>query len=109
MVISYLEKLQKNYIEERQKVNEEYEKLQLSLRENNELIKLLEKTSDPNYESFTPRDVNTKQKFKILELQNENEQIEQEMNRVKKIYEEYTAKLEELYEVIIVAKEKMKD
>lgn len=57
MITSYLEKLQKEYLEEKLDIEKELNNLQIYLKENQEFIKLLEETNDPNYESFSPRDI----------------------------------------------------
>ena len=69
------------------------------MRRNDELIELLEETSDPNYESFSPRNVNAKNKMKIQELQDEKKQIQNDLEQKYKLCDEYTVKLEELHDV----------
>lgn len=107
MIISYLEKLQDQYMQEKLKIEKELNNLQIHLRENIEFIKLLEETNDPNYESFTPREVNSKNKAKIRELQEEQKEILESLEQEKTCYSECTKKLEELSKVIQEAKEKL--
>ena len=105
MVLSYLEKLQEEYLEEKSGIDRECEKLQLCLKENVEFIKLLEETNDPNYESFTPRDVNTKNKEKISELQNEQKEIKKNLELKETYRDACAAKIDELTDVLAAAKE----
>lgn len=107
MVISYLEKLQSEYMQEKFNAEKELSDLQIHLRENIEFIKLLEETNDPNYESFTPREVNSKNKTKILELREEQKKIQQSIDKQKGCLAECTQKLEELMSVIGEAKKSM--
>lgn len=104
MVISYLEKLLDEYTQERLDSEKELNNLQIHLRENIEFIKLLEQTNDPNYESFTPREVNGKNKAKICELQEEQKSIKESIELEKLHYSECVEKLKELSEVMSEAR-----
>ena len=107
MVVSYLEKLQSEYMQEKLNAEKELSDLQIHLRENIEFIKLLEETNDPNYESFTPREVNSKNKKKILELREEQKVIQESINKQKDYLIECKQKLEELMRVLGEAKKAM--
>lgn len=104
MVISYLEKLQESYTQEKYEIEKRLSELEIHLKENIEFIKLLEETNDPNYESFTPREVNSKNKAKIRELQEEQKKIRELLEEEKVLYSECKAKLEELEQVVAQAK-----
>lgn len=104
MVISYLEKLQESHTQEKYKIEKQLSELEIHLKENIEFIKLLEETNDPNYESFTPREVNSKNKAKIRELQEEQKKIRESLEEEKVLYSECKDRLEELAEVIAQAK-----
>ena len=104
MVLSYLEKLQKEYLQEKHTVDQECKKLQLCLKENIEFIKLLEETNDPNYESFTPREVNAKNKVKIYELQEQQKEIQSDLEQKEMYRDVCDAKLEELSEILVAVK-----
>lgn len=106
MVISYLEKLQKEYAQEKYNVDQECERLQLCLRENIELVKLLEETNDPSYESFTPRNINSKSKAKILELLDEQKEIQQSLGQMEILRSECDSKLKEVSDIISTARQK---
>lgn len=100
MVIAYLEKLQSTYTEELLAIEKRMMELEIQLRENIEFIKLLEETNDPNFESFTPRKVNAKNKDKICELKEEQKSIVQSMEEEKLCYTQAKERLEELNEVL---------
>lgn len=104
MVVSYLEKLQSEYMQEKLDAEKALSDLQVHLRENVEFIKLLEETNDPNYESFTPREVNSKNKMKILELREEQKSIQELIEQQKVYLSECEDKLEELRNIISEAK-----
>lgn len=106
MVLSYLEKLQSEYMQEKLNAEKELSDLQIHLRENVEFIKLLEETNDPNYESFTPREVNSKNKNKILELREQQKEIQQSIEKQKILCFECEQKLDELMTVLSEVKVK---
>lgn len=106
MVLSYLEKLQSEYMQEKLNAEKELSDMQIRLRENIEFIKLLEETNDPNYESFTPREVNSKNKNKILELREEQKEIQQLVDQQKIYCSRCEQKLEELMTVLSDVKKK---
>lgn len=105
MVVNYLEKIREKYQNELIELKISLNKALSEQRENTEIIKLLEVNNDPNFESFTPRPVNSFNKTKILELREEKKVIEQNIIdlelKVKSIEED----IAEVTEVIRVAKE----
>lgn len=105
MVNSYLEKLYQQYTDEKLEIENKINTLQIHLKENMEFIKLLNESNDPNYESFTPREVNGKNKAKILELKNEQKEIQQELEQIEKDNIKCKEKLDELEEVMKEARE----
>lgn len=107
MVISYLEKLQNEYLQEKLDAEKALSDLQIHLRENIEFIKLLEETNDPNYESFTPREVNSKNKVKILELREEQKSIQESITKQTAYMEKCKNRLEELMDVHARAKKEI--
>lgn len=104
MVVSYLEKLQKQYMQEQFQKEKLLDDLQVCLKENKEFIKTLELTNDPNYETFTPREVNQRNKQKIQELKEEQEKLEQEIEQQKISLEKCKDRLDELAVVFQEAK-----
>lgn len=100
MVISYLENLQSAYMQEKLASEKRLGELEICLRENIEFIKLLEETNDPNYESFTPREVNSKNKAKICELKEEQKEIQESLEEEKIRCAQCNDKLLELQQII---------
>lgn len=105
MVINYLEKIREKFQKESIELNQRLGKVESEYRENVEIIKLLEINDDPNFESFSPRPVNSFNKNKIIELKDEQKILQKEIDDLKikiaKIEEEIT----EVTEVIKSAKE----
>ncbi len=108
MVREYLEKLRKKYSEERKKLLEEKTLLNNRLKENTKLIQLLEETNDPNYESFTPRDVNSHNRERICELQTEQKTVTEQLDDLETALYEVECDLDELDSMMKVIKEKEK-
>ena len=105
MVVNYLEKIREKYQSELIELKLSLNKTLSEQRENTEIIKLLEVNDDPNFESFTPRPVNSFNKTKILELKEKQKVLEQKIldleTKVKSVEDEII----EVTEVIKVAKE----
>lgn len=104
MVCSYLEKLHGEYLEEKISIDKTVANLQVQLKENIEFIKLLEESTDASYESFSPRDVNSKNKIQIQELKDKQKDIIEKINESKIKQNEIIHKIDELSSVIKVAK-----
>lgn len=104
MVITFLENLQNEYLEEKLNIEKKINDIQIHIKENTEFIKLLEETNDPNYESFTPRKVNSQNKKKIQELKDEIVEIEKDLVIEKKRQEAFHKKTDELSNVIKIVK-----
>lgn len=109
MVISYLEKLQDTYLQEKLEADKKLEKLQIKQKETVAFIALLEETNDPNYESFTPREVNAKNKARILELREEQKDITGKIEEQKISCKKCTDKLKELQEILEQTKKMEKE
>ena len=104
MVINYLEKIREKYQNELMDLNLVLNKVMCEQRENIEIIKLLETNNDSSFESFTPRPVNSFNKKKILELQEQQKVLEQHIVELKEKVIEIEKEIEEVTEVIIEAK-----
>lgn len=100
MVITYLEKLLAEYQQQKEEIDKQISEQEISLKENIEFIKLLEETNDNSYECFTPRNVNSRNKQKILQLKDEQTQITQELDSLKHKGAEWIQKIDELQSVI---------
>ena len=105
MVVNYLEKIREKYQNELVDLNLLLNKALSEQRETIEIIKLLEVNNDPNFESFTPRPVNSFNKTKIIELKEEQKVIENRISELKEKVEAVEKELSEVTEVIKVAKE----
>ena len=105
MVVTYLEKIREKYQNELIDLNLLLNKALCEQRENIEIIKLLEMNNDPNFESFTPRPVNSFNRTKILELKEEQKVLETKISDLKEKVETIEKEISEVTEVIKVAKE----
>ena len=65
MVIEYLQQIKDSYFEQKHALEKQLNLLEIQLKENTGMIKMLEETNDSCYELFTPRNVNSKNKAKI--------------------------------------------
>lgn len=100
MVKTYLEKLQSDFLEEKVTLEKEINDLQIRLKENVEFVRLLEENSNTTYASFSPREVNPKNKVKIEELNTEKKEMEKQLEQLQERYAECVGKLQELSEVL---------
>lgn len=100
MVKKYLEKLQSDFLEEKVTIEKKINDLQIHLKENTEFIRLLEESNDSAYASFSPRELNPKNKEKIQELNEEKKELERQLEGQQEKYNECITKLQELSEVI---------
>ena len=75
MVIEYLQQIKDSYFEQKHALEKQLNLLEIQLKENTGMIKMLEETNDSCYELFTPRNVNSKNKAKINELMEEQKSI----------------------------------
>lgn len=105
MVVNYLEKIREKFQNELIDLNLLLNKALAEYRENIEIIKLLEMNNDPNFESFTPRPVNSFNKTKIMELKEEQKILETRISDLKNKVASIESELDEVNEVIKVAKE----
>jgi len=105
MVVSYLEKIREKFQNELIEVRLLLNKKLSEQRENLEIIKLLEMNDDPNFESFTPRPVNSFNKTKIVELKEELKILEQDISDLQDKVTAIEDEIKEITEVIKVAKE----
>ncbi len=104
MVCSYLEKLQNEYLEEKILIDKSIANLQVLLKENMEFIKLLEENTNASYESFSPREMNSKNKEQIRELKEKQKYINEQIDEAKIEQSNIVQKIDELNSVLKVAK-----
>lgn len=106
MVVTYLEKIRDKYQEKRIDANNRFQAVTNEYRENTEFIKLLEANNDPNFESFTPRQVNGFNRTKIAELEARQKQLNNMLSDIRAEISSIDNEIYELNSVIKVAKEK---
>lgn len=104
MVCSYLEKLQQDYLEEKLSIDKIVANLQVQLKENIEFIKLLEEDTDASYESFSPREMSSKNKQQIQELKKKQKEIINDIENKKEEQYSIIQKIDELNSVLKVAR-----
>lgn len=105
MVKEYLEKYQNWILDEKIDCENEYKRLEQRLKEDIEFRCLLEEKNDPNFEAFTPHEINAKNKEKIKELELDEEQLRKRQEVLIQKISELENRLEELKKVILVASE----
>lgn len=109
MVKEYLEKIKNDFIEQSVCLKEEIQSCENKIKENIQFIKVLEDTNDPNYEAFTPREVNGFNRKKIAELQEEQKVLTDKVTELRNELGEYDYKIAEITSVIKVANEDVTD
>lgn len=105
MVVEYLEKTKDEFDNERNSLISELNEYENKYKENIKLIQMLEEKNDSSYESFTPREVNSYNKDKIKELQEEQKQLDFVIQDTRKEISDIEVKIDEIVSVIKVAKE----
>lgn len=71
MIKDYFENMQRELLDEKTGLEKQCMDVENRIREINKFVELLEEKNDPNYESFTPRDINARNKEKIKMLREE--------------------------------------
>lgn len=95
MIEEYFRKQQESLLDEKLNLEKEYTKILNQIVETEKFIELLEEKSDPNFESFTPRDVNVKNRSEIKCLQETKKKLSEEKNTIKIRIDECRLKIEE--------------
>lgn len=103
MVVEYLEKTKEQFIEKRDSLMDEISTLEIKSKENIRMIQMLEDTNDNNFESFSPREVSSYNKSKMIELAEEQKQIQQRLQDDRSEVLELNLKIDEVTSVIKVA------
>lgn len=104
MVCSYLENLQKEYLEQKISIDKTMSNLQVQLKENIGFLKLLEEDMDASYESFSPRQLTSKNSQQIQKLKEQQKEILIEIDNAKEQQSAIIQKIDELNSVLKVAK-----
>ncbi len=105
MVKEYLEKTKEQFHEDRIVLIKKKSEYQDKLKENIQMIQLLEESEDPNVEAFTPREVNHFNKEKIKELAEEQKEISKQLKIVDRELAKIDRKVDEINSVIKVSRE----
>ena len=100
MVIEYLQQIKDSYFEQKHELEKQLNLLEIQLKENTGMIKMLKETNDSCYELFTPRNVNSKNKAKINELIEEQKSINESIENLKNSIKEYSNKIEQLDQIV---------
>ena len=100
MVIEYLQQIKDSYFEQKHALEKKLNLLEIQLKENTGMIKMLEETNDSCYELFTPRNVNSKNKAKINELMEEQKSINESIDNLKNSIKEYSSKIKQLDQIV---------
>lgn len=100
MVIEYLQQIKDSYFEQKHALEKQLNLLEIQLKENIGMIKMLEETNDSCYELFTPRNVNSKNKAKINELMEEQKSINESIENLKNSIKDYSSKIEQLDQIV---------
>ena len=103
MVVEYLEQTKKQFIDKRESLLDEISSLEIKSKENIRMIQMLEDTNDDNFESFSPREVSSYNKSKMVELSEEQKQIQQLLQDYRSEVLEFNLKIDEVTSVIKVA------
>ena len=103
MVVEYLEQTKKQFIDKRESLLDEISSLEIKSKENIRMIQMLEDTNDDNFESFSPREVSSYNKSKMVELSEEQKQIQQMLQDYSSEVLELNLKIDEVTSVIKVA------
>ena len=100
VVIEYLQQIKDSYFEQKHGLEKQLNLLEIQLKENIGMIKMLEETNDSCYELFTPRNVNSKNKAKINELMEEQKSINESIENLKNSIKEYSSMIEQLDQIV---------
>lgn len=83
MIEEYLKKKQEKLFDEKLDSEKSFVNLENRIKEIDRFIELLEEKIDPNFESFTPRDVEAKNKASIQKLKSEKAELQGQKDKLK--------------------------
>lgn len=106
MIREYLEKIQKELIDQKRETEKKIISLENTEKENIKFIELLDEINDPNYEAFTPRTVNARNKEIINELKVQQKNIIKEKSELQNKLYDVQRRLEECQSIIQCEREK---
>lgn len=100
MTKAYLEKIRAQLVEEKNALEKQRFYLENAMEENKKFVELLDESNDPNFESFTPRAVNGRNKEKIEELNQQQKHLIGEKSQIEEKMLSVTTQLEECNQVL---------
>lgn len=108
MATNFLMNLKKEYLAKKKKIESVLNDLDLELKENIELQKVLRAKSDESFESFVPREINPEDKRELERLSAHQKKILAEIELNQKALADLNQKMDELESVIKLEKEASK-
>lgn len=100
MIKEYFEKQQEELLDQKADYEKRYIHMENQIKEIEKFIDLLEEKNDPNFESFTPRDINKKNKMKIKSLLEEKKNLILNKNDILSKINDCKRKMDELQAMI---------
>ena len=100
MVKEYLEKIRRYLFEKRIEASNKLMDLSNKYKENVALMKLLDESNDPVFESFTPREINSFNRGKIVEIKESQKQLIADIKIVEDRLKQLDVDIEEVDNVI---------
>ncbi len=104
MVKEYLEKTRDEFLINKSSLTEKLTSAENHFKENLKIIQMLEDSNDPNFEAFTPRKVNSYNRNKIAELNEEQKLIEAQIKVLHKQISDIDCDIAEISSVIKVCR-----
>ncbi len=100
MTISFLKKYQEEVLDEKIKLENQIHELEVKCLETDTFIEMLQKEIDTKFESFSPLQVYSPNKDKIVELKFEKRLLSEDIKKLKESLDNCTKRFEEVSEVI---------
>lgn len=88
MIKQYLEKTMNAFLDDKSSLDKKNTDIQNRIEEIERFIEILSEKNDPSFESFTPREVNAKNKEKIKESEEEKKILQKDLLELKKKIDE---------------------
>lgn len=105
MILEYFNNMREDYLQQKMTLLNHIHACENQIKENEKMIHMMEESSDPNYEAFTPRRVNSFQKEKLDELKNTLKVSNDTLASLKAQLDELEGKIQKLSEMIQFHKE----
>ncbi len=103
MVITFLEKYQNEILDEKIKLENQIHELEIKGLEIETFIDMLQKEIDTKFESFTPLQVYSPNKEKIVELKFEKRVLNEELKKLNEQYQQCSNRFDEICDVMNAA------